>query len=89
MSLKDILYSCLHEPDVNSRFVFFVHGVSATAALIALTIAFIATSNKEAYPTMVMAVGGSGAAAAVGRYLTKKGGGDGDRDGSATVDQPK
>lgn len=66
------------EADINSRLVFFLHGVGSTVAMIALTIAFIVAKNKESYPYMVGAVGGGAVGAAAGRYLTKKNGGDAD-----------
>jgi hypothetical protein len=43
--------------------------------LLILTIAFCVTQNKEIYPYMAGAVGGSGLAAGVGRFMTKKDGG--------------
>lgn len=61
------------EDDVNSRLQFFLHGVVSSGCVLGLTIAFI-VHPKDGYDYMVMAVGGSGAAAAVGRYMTKKGG---------------
>ena len=64
------------EPDINSRFIFLLHGIAATLCLLALTVGFIVAKDKTGYDMMVLAVGGSGGAAAVGRFLTKKGGGD-------------
>ena len=87
--IKELFERCLAEADVNSRLIFLLHGIAAAVSLIALTIAFIVALHKEGYPSMVASVGGSGAAAAVGRYFTKKNGGDDDHDGSAKVDAPK
>ena len=66
------------EPDVNSRLVFFLHGIGSAVATLILTIAFIYAENKESYPYMVGAVAGGSLGAAAGRYMTKKNGGDGD-----------
>lgn len=61
--------------DVNSRLMFFVHGLVTALAVLLLCIAFIFAVQKEIYPYMVGAAGGSGLAAGVGRFLTKKEGG--------------
>lgn len=64
------------EPDVNSRLVFFLHGIVVAVGLLVLTVAFIFAKAKEGYPYMVGTLGGSAAATAAGRWMTKKGGGD-------------
>ena len=64
------------EPDINSRLVFFVHGVGSVVVTLLLAVAFIFAHNKETYPYMVGAVAGGSFGAAAGRYMTKKGSGD-------------
>ena len=64
------------EPDINSRLVFFLHGVGSVVATLVLTIAFIYAKDNESYPFMVGAVAGGSLGAAAGRYMTKKNGGD-------------
>lgn len=71
--LKNVFERCLNEDGVNSRLMFFLHGVVTSIGLGALVIGFIVSEHKEGYDMMIMAVGGSGAAAAAGRFLTKKG----------------
>lgn len=74
------------EPDVNSRLVFFAHGVGSVIATLILVVAFIYAKDKESYPYMVGAVAGGSFGAAAGRYMTKKNGGDADKKDDA---QPK
>ena len=64
------------EPDINSRLVFFVHGVGSTVVTLLLAVAFIFSHDKASYPYMVGAVAGGSFGAAAGRYMTKKNGGD-------------
>ena len=71
----------MKEPDVNSRLVFLLHGVASAFGMVAVTIAFIFVTtftNKSAehYEHFILALGGSSAGSAVGRYFTKKDGGD-------------
>lgn len=71
----------MKEPDVNSRLVFLLHGVASAFGMVAITIAFIIVTmftNKSAehYEHFILALGGSSAGSAVGRYFTKKNGGD-------------
>jgi hypothetical protein len=68
----------METPDVNSRFIFLFHTVSSCLCVIVLSIAFMFVKDRSAFPTMVGAVGGTGVAAAFGRWATKKGGADGD-----------
>ena len=75
--IKHWLERAMVEPDINSRFIFLFHGVTATICVVILTVAFIVAKNKDGYAIMAGTVGGSGVAAAAGRYLTKKDGGDG------------
>lgn len=66
------------EPDINSRFIFLIHGVGSVLSTLILTVAFVYAKDKEAYPFMVGAVAGGSVGAAAGRWMTKKGGGDAD-----------
>lgn len=65
----------LTEADINSRFVFLIHGLGSCVGVLALTIAFIIAKDKEYYAIMAGTVGGTGVAAAAGRYMTKRDGG--------------
>lgn len=67
---------CMEAPDVNSRLVFLVHGLVASIGTLFLVVMFAFAKDRTGYEGMVLALGGSGGAAAVGRYLTKKNGGD-------------
>jgi hypothetical protein len=64
------------EPDINSRLVFLFHGLAVAFGLVFLTIAFVFSPNKDNYPMMIGTLGGSVAAGAAGRWLTKKNGAD-------------
>jgi len=65
----------LEQPDANSRFVYLVHSLGVTLAMLVLVGAFIFAKDKTGYEAMVLAVaGGGGVAAGVARYATKKGG---------------
>lgn len=61
------------EPQINSRIVFLLHGVTVSLCVIVLTIGFMVSHNKEMYPTMVAAVGAGSVGTAAGRLLTKLG----------------
>jgi hypothetical protein len=73
--LKLLFERCLAEDSTNSRLMFFAHGLVTALGTIILVIAFIFAKDKTGYDYMVMALGGSGGVAAVGRYMTKKNGG--------------
>lgn len=66
----------LKEPDVNSRLVFLLHGVVSALAILVLSIAFIFAKQKDSYQYMILALGGTTTGSAIGRYFTKKDGGD-------------
>ena len=74
---KALFERCLTEPDVNSRLVFLMHGIAVAFGLVFLSIAFIFAKTQDSYPYMIGALGGSAAAGAAGRWLTKKNGADG------------
>jgi hypothetical protein len=67
----------LETGDANSRLVFLLHGISVTLSMLILSVAFMFAHNRDGYTEMVLALGGSGGMAAVGRMLTKKDGSDG------------
>ena len=69
------------EPDINSRAVFLLHGAVTSFSIFAVTIAFIIVTmftsrSAEHYEHYLLALTGSAAGGAVGRYFTKKNGGD-------------
>src|SRR5258708_28255861 len=69
------------EPDITSRLVFLLHGGVTALSILFVTVAFICvtaftTKSAEHYEHYLLALTGSGAGAAVGRYFTKKNGGD-------------
>lgn len=64
---------CLSEEGVNSRLMFFLHGIVVALGTLVLVISFIFSQDRNGYDYMVMALGGSGGVAAAGRFLTKKG----------------
>jgi hypothetical protein len=66
----------LTEPDINSRLVFLLHGGVSALGTLVLSIAFIFAKQQEHYEHMILALGGSTAGSAIGRYFTKKNGGD-------------
>lgn len=70
--IKALFEKCLKEDGVNSRLVFFLHGVISALCILVLSIAFIFSKSHDGYDYMIMALGTSGGAAAVGRYFTKK-----------------
>jgi hypothetical protein len=70
--LKAAVLYLLQQKDANSRFIFLLHGVAITAGTLALVTAFICAKDKASYPSMVMALGGSGGIGALGRWATKK-----------------
>lgn len=72
-TLKKLFLNCMNLASWNSRFIFFIHGIGSGLLIVMLTIAFIFAKDKDNYPSMVLAVSGTGGLAAVGRYLTKKG----------------
>lgn len=74
-SLKTGVKYLLEVTDTNSRFIFLVHGVMATLSMLFLSVVFVFAKDKSGYPEMVLALGGSGGVAAVGRMLTKRDGG--------------
>lgn len=76
---------CLVEEGVNSRLMFFLHGIIASVGTLVLVVAFIFAKDKTGYDYMVLALGGSGGIAAVGRYMTKKGSGEDPKEPSPEV----
>ena len=72
-NLKKLFLNCMTLGSWNSRFIFFVHGIGSGLLVVMLSIAFIFAKEKANYPSMVIAVSGTGGIAAVGRFLTKKG----------------
>lgn len=87
-----VLY-LLQQKDANSRFIFLLHGVAITAGTVALVVAFICAKDKASYPSMVLALGGSGVGAAAGRFMSKKNSADAPDsvapDAAASPDEPK
>lgn len=65
------------EPDINSRVVFLLHGGVTALGILIVAVAFVVVTACTQRPTdhfehIIMALGGSGAGSAVGRYFTKK-----------------
>lgn len=66
----------MNKDGVNSRLVFFLHGVSTAIGILLVTIGFLFAKEKSGeYTLMISALGGGGVGAAIGRFFTKKGDG--------------
>jgi len=81
---KDWFDKCMHEPDVNSRMIFI--GTFAVTSLIMLahTVVYLASHAKDPnYPTILTVLLGGHGVNALGRLMTKRGGGD---DGNGNSD---
>jgi hypothetical protein len=85
---KAIFERCLVEPDVNSRLVFLLSGVGTIVALGIVTVAFVFAKNKDAYPSMILALSGGAVGHSIGRYFTKKNSTAPTSDGATPVDVP-
>lgn len=70
--LKALFEKCMNEDGVNSRLMFFLHGAISAVCILILSIAFIFAKSHDGYDYMILALGTSGGAAAVGRFFTKK-----------------
>jgi len=68
---------CMHEPDVNSRLVFLASFVVTSLIMIAHTAVYLASKVKDPnYATVLTVLLGGHGVNALGRLMTKKGGGD-------------
>lgn len=72
--MKDFIKMLLTQPDTNSRFIYLVHGVASSVAVIVLSVAFLFAKDRTGFPVMVTAAAGGGVGASVGRMMTKMGG---------------
>ena len=71
--INKVYTDCITVDSANSRLAFLVGSLGSTLALLALTVGFLVTKDRSAYPTMVAAISGGGLGHAVGRFFTKKG----------------
>lgn len=70
---KEQFTNCMTLPEYNSRLVYLVTTLTLCATTVVLSIAFIFAKDKAVYPSMVMAVGGSGIASGVSKFMQKYG----------------
>jgi hypothetical protein len=70
---KDWFDKAMHEPNVNSRLVFFGTFVVTSLIMIAHTVVYLASSNKDPnYATIMTVLGGSHGVNGLARLMTKR-----------------
>lgn len=74
---KDYFARLFEQPNVNSRFVFFLHAVITSICTIVITIAFILAKDKNYYTDfLIVLMSGGVVGGGLARYMSKRSSGE-------------